>query len=174
MPKRRNSPPPESEDGTQPLVNKRHEAFCMAYVGECRDNASAACLAVGYKTKNANVVGPRLLANVSIQKRIRHLQDELADQERLHAIDAIRHLKAIVTVTLADFLNPDGTVDESKFQDRDFMQAVQELSPVHDKDGIRIGWKIKLKDSMRALELLGLTEKKEEQVQNNQVLVIKV
>lgn len=174
MPKRRNSPPPESEDGTQPLVNKRHEAFCMAYVGECRDNASAACLAVGYKTKNANVVGPRLLANVSIQKRIRHLQDELADQERLHAIDAIRHLKAIVTVTLSDFLNPDGTVDESKFQDRNLMQAVQELSPVHDKDGARIGWKIKLKDSMRALELLGLTEQKEEQVQNNQVLVIKV
>lgn len=172
MPKRKNAP--VEEDGTKPLANKRHEAFCMAYVGECRDNASAACLAVGYKTKNANVVGPRLLANVGIQRRIRHLEDELVETEKLRMIDAVRHLKSIATVNLSDFLNEDGTVDESKFKDPWLMQAVQELSPVIDRKGYRVGWKIKLKDSMRALELLGLTEQKQEQVQNNQVLVIKV
>ena len=69
-------------------------------------------------------------------------------------------------------MNPDGTLDESKLQDRNLTQAIQELTPTFDKDGVRIGWKLKLKDSMRALELLGLTEK-EEVVQNNQVLVIK-
>ena len=174
MPRRKNSPPPESEDGTRPLANKRWESFCLYYVGEHRGNATASCVACGYKNKNADVTGPRLLGIVGIQRRIKYLEDELAESEKLRAIDAVRHLKAIVTVTLSDFLNPDGTVDESKFQDRNLMQAVQELSPVHDKDGARIGWKIKLKDSMRALELLGLTEQKQEQVQNNQVLVIKV
>ncbi len=174
MPKRRNSPPPESEDGTQPLVNKRHEAFCMAYVGECRDNASAACLAVGYKTKNPDVVGAHLLVKVSIQRRIKHLQDELAETEKLKAVAAVRHLKAVATVSIADFIGSDGRIDVEKLRDPQLSQAIESLTPIYDKDGCLLDYRIKLKDSMRALELLGLTEKKEEQVQNNQVLVIKV
>ncbi len=174
MPKRRNSPPPESEDGTQPLVNKRHEAFCMAYVGECRDNASAACLAVGYKTKNPDVVGAHLLVKLSIQRRISHLQEELAQQERLKAVAAVRHLKAVATVTVADFLGDDGRISLERLRDPWLSQAVESFTPIYDKDGRLVDYKIKLKDSMRALELLGLTEQKQEQVQNNQVLVIKV
>lgn len=173
MPKRRLAISEDAEDGTMPLVNKRHEAFCMAYVGECRDNAAAAYVAAGYQnTKNAHVCGCQLLTKLNIKRRVKHLEDELAEQEKLKAIDAIRHLKAIATVTITDFMNPDGTLDESKLQDRNLTQAIQELTPTFDKDGVRIGWKLKLKDSMRALELLGLTEK-EEVVQNNQVLVIK-
>jgi hypothetical protein len=172
MPKRRLAISEDQEDGSQPLINKRHEAFCLAFVGECRDNAAAAYLAAGYKNKNAHVNGCQLLIKTNIKRRIKHLEDELAEQEKLKAIDAIRHLKAIATVTITDFMNPDGTLDESKLQDRNLTQAIQELTPTFDKDGVRIGWKLKLKDSMRALELLGLTEK-EEVVQNNQVLVIK-
>lgn len=172
MPKRKNAP--MEEDGTKPLANKRHEAFCMHYVGDCRDNASASCIAAGYSGKNADVVGPRLLVNVGIQRRIRHLEDELVETEKLRMIDAVRHLKSIATVNLSDFLNEDGTVDESKFKDPWLMQAVQELSPVIDRKGHRVGWKIKLKDSMRALELLGLTDQKAAPDQNNQILVIKV
>lgn len=174
MPKRRNSPPPESEDGTQPLVNKRHEAFCMAYVGECRDNASAACLAVGYKTKNANVVGPRLLANVGIQRRISHLQEELAQQERLKAVAAVRRLKAIATVTVADFIGDDGKISLEKLRDPWLSQAVEYFTPIYSKDGDLLDYRVKLLDPMQAFEQLGLTEKKQEAVQNNQVLVIKV
>lgn len=173
MPKRRLAISEDAEDGTMPLVNKRHEAFCMAYVGECRDNAAAAYRAAGYRdTKNARINATSILTKSNVKRRIKHLEDELAEQEKLKAIDAIRHLKAIATVTITDFMNPDGTLDESKLQDRNLTQAIQELTPTFDKDGVRIGWKLKLKDSMRALELLGLTEK-EEVVQNNQVLVIK-
>ena len=171
MPKRRNAP--MEEDGTKPLANKRHEAFCMHYVGDCRDNAAASYRMAGYKAKG-NVNGVQLLAKTSIQRRIRHLEDELVETEKLRMIDAVRHLKSIATVNLSDFLNDDGTVDESKFKDPWLMQAVQELSPVVDRKGYRVGWKIKLKDSMRALELLGLTDQKAAPDQNNQILVIKV
>lgn len=174
MPKRRLAIAEDQEDGSQPLVNKRHEAFCLAYVGECRDNAAAAYRAAGYKdAKNAHVNGCQLLTKTNIKRRVKYLEDELAEQEKLKAIDAIRHLKAIATVTITDFMKPDGTLDEAKLQDRNLTQAIQELTPTFDKDGVRIGWKLKLKDSMRALELLGLTER-EEVVHNNQVLVIKV
>ena len=162
------------EDGTKPLANKRHEAFCMHYVGDCRDNASASCIAAGYSGKNADVVGPRLLVNVGIQRRIRHLEDELVETEKLRMIDAVRHLKAAATVTIADFLDSSGHVDVMKLKDPQLAQAIQELTPIYDKEGCLIDYRIKLKDSMRALELLGLTDQKAAPDQNNQILVIKV
>lgn len=172
MPKRRLAISEDQEDGTLPLVNKRHEAFCLAFVGECRDNAAASVIAAGYKTKNANVIGSRMLAYVSIKRRIKHLEDELAEQERMKAIDAIRHLKAIATAKLSDFYI-DGRFDSSKLSDPELSRLIQEVTPIYDKDGVLIDYKIKLKDSMKALELLGLTDK-QEAVQNNQVLIIKI
>ena len=161
-------------DGTTPVPNKRWEAFCMHYVGDCRDNASASCRAAGYKGKNANIVGPRLLARVIIKRRIRHLEDELVEQERLKAIDAVRHLKRIATVSLSDFVGPDGRIDVAKLRDPQLSQAVAEITPIYDKDGCLLDYKLKLKDSMKALELLGLTDQKAAPDQNNQVLIIKI
>ena len=172
MPKRRLAIAEDQEDGTLPLVNKRHEAFCLAYVGECRDNASASCLAAGYHTKHPDVTGSQLLVKISIKRRIKHLEDELAEQERMKAIDAIRHLKAIATARLSDFYK-DGRFDVSKLSDPELSRLIQEVTPIYDKDGVLIDYKIKLKDSMKALELLGLTDK-QEAVQNNQVLIIKI
>ena len=99
---------PAEYDGSKPLPNARHEAFCMAYVGEARGNAAAAYRAAGYKTKkthNDANCGALLLVNIGIQKRISHLETELAEKEKLKAIDAVRHLKSVATVTLADFLD---------------------------------------------------------------------
>ena len=172
MPKRRLAIAEDQEDGTLPLVNKRHEAFCLAYVGECRDNATAAYLAAGYNNKNARVNGCQLLAKTNIKRRIKHLEDELAEQERMKAIDAIRHLKAIATAKLSDFYI-NGRFDVSKLSDPELSRLIQEVTPIYDKDGMLIDYKIKLKDSMKALELLGLTDK-QEAVQNNQVLIIKI
>lgn len=173
MPKRRLAIAEDQEDGTLPLVNKRHEAFCLAYVGECRDNAAAAYIKAGYNAvKNAHVCGCQLLTRLNIKRRIKHLEDELAEQERMKAIDAIRHLKAIATARLSDFYK-DGRFDVSKLSDPELSRLIQEVTPIYDKDGVLIDYKIKLKDSMKALELLGLTDK-QEAVQNNQVLIIKI
>ncbi len=168
---------PSDYDGTTPLYNERHEAFCVAYVGEHRGNGAAAYRAAGYKTKKTQtdaVCAADFLINPNIQKRIAHLEKELAEKERLKAIDAIRHLKAVSTVTLADFLDSSGHVDLQKLREPQLAQAIQELVPIYDKDGCLIDYRIKLKDSMRALELLGLTEKSDETTQAQQILVIKV
>jgi len=173
MPKRRLTISEDQEDGTLPLVNKRHEAFCMAYVGECRDNAAAAYRAAGYRdTKNARINATSILTKSNVKRRIKHLEDELAEQERMKAIDAIRHLKAIATAKLSDFYIG-GRFDTSKLSDPELSRLIQEVTPIYDKDGVLIDYKIKLKDSMKALELLGLTDK-QEAVQNNQVLIIKI
>ncbi|MBR4674821.1 MAG: terminase small subunit [Victivallales bacterium] len=152
---------PANYDGSGPLPNPRHEAFCVAYVGEQRGNAAASYRAAGYKTKKRHpdaAAGQRLLTFVDIQKRIAHLENELAEKEKLKAIDAIRHLKAVATVTLADFIGSGGHIDIKKLRDPALAQAIQEITPIFDKDGCLLDYRIKLKDSMKALQLLGLAE----------------
>jgi len=168
---------PAAYDGSKPLPNKRHEAFCLAYVGTERGNAAASYRAAGYKTKKTHTdtnCAALLLANTGIQKRIAHLETELAEKEKLKAIDAVRHLKSVATVTLADFMDELGRIDRSKLRDPELAQAIQELVPIYDKDGCLIDYRIKLKDSMRALELLGLTDRATDNGGTQQVLVIKV
>ena len=152
---------PATYDGSEPLPNPRHEAFCVAYVGEQRGNAAASYRAAGYKTKktvsDANCAA-KILINTYIQKRIAHLENELAEKEKLKAIDAIRHLKAVATVTLADFIGSGGHIDIEKLRDPALAQAIQEITPIFDKDGCLLDYRIKLKDSMKALQLLGLAE----------------
>lgn len=168
---------PATYDGSEPLPNPRHEAFCVAYVGEQRGNAAASYRAAGYKTKKTHTDGncaALLLENTGIQKRIAHLENELAEKERLKAIDAVRHLKAVATVTLADFIGPDGRIDLEKLRDPALAQAIQELTPVFDRDGCLLDYRIKLKDSMKALQLLGLAEADQPGGGVQQVLVINV
>lgn len=175
MPKKRQMP--ADYDGATSLVNERHEAFCVAYVGEHRGNGAAAYRAAGYKTLKTltdAACAAKLLINANIQKRIAHLEKELAEREKLKAIDAVRHLKAVSTVTLADFMDGQGRIDRQKLRDPQLAQAIQELTPIYDKEGFLVDYRIKLKDSMRALELLGLTDKAPESQQVQQVLVIKV
>ena len=175
MPKNRQMP--EGYDGASSLLNERHEAFCVAYVGEHRGNGAASYRAAGYKpmkTLSDAAAAARLLINVNVQKRIAYLEKELAEKEKLKAIDAVRHLKAVSTVTVADFMDEMGRVDRRKLCDPRLAQAIQELVPIYDKEGCLIDYRIKLKDSMRALELLGLTDKAPEAQQSQQVLVIKV
>ena len=173
----RKSLPPSDYDGSAPLANARHEAFCMAYVGEFRGNAAASYRAAGYKTKKTRtdaVCAAEILVNPNIRRRVDYLEHELAEKEKLKAIDAVRHLKAVATVTLADFLDSRGRVDVERLRDPALAQAIQELTPIYDKEGCIIDYRIGLKDSMRALELLGLTERKEEAGGVQQVLVIKI
>jgi len=168
---------PAGYDGSEPLPNVRHEAFCVAYVGEQRGNAAASYRAAGYKTKRTRtdaVCAAEILINPNIRKRIAHLENELAEKERLKAIDAVRHLKAVATVTLADFIGADGRVDVMKLRDPALAQAIQELTPVFDRDGCLLDYRIRLKDSMRALQLLGLAEADQQAGGAQQVLVIKV
>ena len=162
-------------DESKALKNKRHEAFCLQYVGMSRMNGSAAYKAAGYRcaADTARRMAARLLARQDVAARVRHLEDEMAEREKLRALDAIRHLKAVATVTLADFLAPDGRIDTEKLHDPWLMQAVAKLTPIYGDGGVLLDYKLELKDSMRALELLGLTKRKEPQGAGPQILVIK-
>jgi len=165
--------PEKPADGARPLDNVRWEAFCIAYTGHFRRNAAAAYVAAGYKPKDANIANAaalRLLGNVSVQSRIEYLNNEALKIERLHARDAVRRLAAIATAELADFLDDEGNIDPVKVKRSPLRAAVAEMTQEYNESGRKV--KIKLKDDMRALELLGLTEKATPDSAQNNVFII--
>ena len=165
---------PPTYDGSTPLPNQRHELFCRFYTGDHRRNAAASYKAAGYKTEDAKVCGCRLLTNVNVRKRIDYLNKQELERIKLHQRDATERLAAIATVTLADFMDSNGQLDLDKVRDPALAPAVESLDPIYDKEGCLIGHKLRLRDPLKALELLGLTAKTgDTTTQVNQVLVIR-
>lgn len=158
------------------LKNQRHELFCLAYVGKHRRNASRSYLAAGYKCGEdaARKLGSRLLKVDAIKDRIHELEEEMGITEKMTALDVIRHLNAIVMVTFADFIGENGKIDPVKLNDPYLSQVIKKAKPIYDKHGALLDYAIEMKDSMHALELLGLTYQTKENNQPTQpVLVIK-
>ena len=154
----------DSPDGSRALQNARREAFCLAYTGEHRRNAAAAYRAAGYAGRTSGSCRSaawRLLDVPEVAARVAYLDGRALERCRLTRRDANDHLAAVCTVTLADFLGPDGRVDPEKLRDPALAQAVAKATPVYDREGVLLDYRLELKDSMRAYELLGLTARDE-------------
>ena len=165
--------PEIAADGARPLDNVRWEAFCIAYTGDFRRNAAGAYVAAGYKPKTpgtAAVCATQLLMNPNIAARVEHLNNVALKIERLHARDAVRRLATIATAELADFLDEDGTINPAQVKRHPLRAAVAERTQDDTPTGRRV--KIQLLDPMRALELLGLTEKAAPEGAQNNVFII--
>ncbi len=164
-------PPPP---GSKPLRNVRWESFCVAYTGHFRRNAAGAYMAAGYKPKTpetAAVNAARLLTNPNIQSRVEYLNAEALKIERLHARDAIKRLAVIATATMADFLDDKGDIDPKALTGA-MSAAIEHVAMTETSNGRR--WNIRLKDDMRALELLGLTEQAAPETAQGGVFIIEV
>lgn len=158
--------------GSKPLNNFRWESFCIAYTGQHKRNGAAAYVAAGYKPKasqTAASMAERLLRNDDIQARIEYLNDEALKIERLHARDAVSRLATIATAKLSDFLDAAGNVDIGKVVNDPLSAAISEFTAEDTPNGRKV--RIKLKDDMRALELLGLTDKASETAQGSVFII---
>lgn len=60
-------------------MTDKQEAFCVAYAKS--GNATQAAIEAGYSENGANGSGARLLANVSIQNRLKELAEEVREQK---------------------------------------------------------------------------------------------
>ena len=167
---------PPAEPGARPLQNRRWELFCQHYCGDFRRNAAGAYLAAGYRVCNSDTASAcalKLLRNAKVSERVDWLDKEAEAVVRLKARDAIERLAAIATARIGDFLDAAGNVDPEKVRNSPLSAAVSDYYAVAMPDGT-VSARIKLKDDMRALELLGLTEKPNAPSGAPGVLVIKV
>lgn len=112
----------------RPLTPKQ-AAFVREYLVDL--NASAAYLRAGYKTGNANVLGPRLLANAGIAQAIQKAMDERSKRTEITA--------DYVLTTI-----------------RNTVERCQQAEPVLDREGKPTGeYRFDSTAVLRGAELLG-------------------
>lgn len=109
-------------------------------------NASEAARRAGYKGR-ANTVGPRLLANVGIQKAIQARLDEL----KMSADEVLVRLTDQARSSMADFVkvNEDGQIKVS-LANPDKLHLIKKISLT-----VEGGLQIELYDAQDALKLIG-------------------
>lgn len=74
-------------------MTPKQESFVREYLVDL--NASAAYIRAGYKTGNADVLGPRLLGNAGIAKAIQAAMDERAKRTEVTADFVLKGLKEV-------------------------------------------------------------------------------
>lgn len=170
-------PETTTADGVRALPNARHEAFCQHYCGDYRRNAAAAYKAAGYRVSSdraAASMAYTLLKRADVQARIDCIEQELTRILKIKVRDAIERLGIIATASMADFLDENGQVDTHLLKHSPSAAAISECFITVSPEGA-VTARIKLKDDMRALELLGLVAKDQQQQQQQQsVLIVKV
>lgn len=123
-------------------LSAKQRAFVEAYLA-CGFNASEAARQAGY-TGKANVVGPRLLANVSIRAAVQQGLSERA----MPADEVLARLAEQARGTMDDFLGDAGDIDLTRARERGKLHLLKSRSTTKE------GERIELYSAQSALELL--------------------
>lgn len=121
------------------LKNARHERFAQAYA--VNSNASEAWRKAGGKGDNANVLGSKWLAKVSIKARVEELRAKADTKAEASTVLSILEKREFLARVLR---TPIGEIDHKSdlCQERTFIEGQEETSV-----------KIKMPDKLKAIQL---------------------
>lgn len=140
------------------LKNAKHERFCQEYIIDL--NATKAAERAKYSKRTANEQGCRLLANVSVQKRIAKLKEERAARTQITQDRVIEELKILAFSDFRDYgeIVKEFGIDRLKLNTfkeikGEATRAIKSISEKISKDGVQLSFK--LHGKTQAIELLG-------------------
>ncbi len=120
----------------------KQQAFVEAYL-DCGFNSSEAARRAKYQGK-PNVVGPRLMANVSIKAAVQQAMEERV----MPASEVLARIAEQARSTMDDFLDDAGDIDLKRGRERGKLHLVKARSVTKE------GERIELYSAQTALELL--------------------
>lgn len=134
-------------------LSEKIKKFCREYIIDF--NAGAAYIRAGYSPKGARQGAFRLLTNVDVQAYLVELIKKQAAKTEKSAEDVIDHLTKIAFSNLKDFVkwNKDGVQIKSSGSKKVDGTLLTEVSETITEN--TTNKHIKLKDGLKALELLG-------------------
>ena len=131
----------------------KQKRFCREYIKDF--NATQAYIRAGYSKNGATQSAFKLLMNADIQAYLSVLMKKQADRSEKTADDVIDHLTKIAFSNLKDYVkwNKDGVQIKSSGSKKVDGAMVSEVSETITRNTRKKH--IKLKDGLKALELLG-------------------
>ena len=133
-------------------LKPKKQTFVQKYV--ISFNASKACAEAGYSEKTAYSQGQRLLKNVEVSKIIEAYQKHQKDENQDEVEKLRDFLKAVTYSDVLELYDDDGVLKSLKDLSPSIRAAIAAIEFTHNQKG-EILTRIKLKDSIRAAELLG-------------------
>lgn len=135
-------------------LTDKQELFAREYLSDL--NATQAAKRAGYSEKTANEQGARLLANVSVAKRIAELKADRNEEVGINAAYVLRRLVEIDQMDVLDILLANGELKPIKDWPKTWRTTLSGMD-VSEMAGDAPGLlkKIKWPDKVKNLELLG-------------------
>jgi len=131
-------------------MNPRQEKFVQNYL--LSGNATQAALAAGYAEAGAHVTGSRLLRHAKVQAALQQARAERSQRFRVEADAVVERLAQIALGDLRQVVDWDEKRLRVNPPEKLSEEALALISEVIETPG---GVRVKFKDQLKALELLG-------------------
>jgi len=131
-------------------LTAKEEMFCHQYI--LLLNATKAAINAGYSEKTARSIGSQNLTKLNIQKRIKHLQDNLAESLEISKAWVLMQHKKIASANAGQLR--DGWMELKDYDQltEEQKEVIQEITTKDGKFGTEV--KVKLYDKQRSLDCI--------------------
>lgn len=134
-------------------LTPKQKLFCKYYLISL--NATDAAIKAGYSKKTADVIGAENLAKPNIKTYLAEQMKKREEKLEITADKVIAEIAKLAFANTTDILEiTDHGVVIKDLKDID-TTCISSAEEVFDKDGMRVGVKVKLHDKTKNLELLG-------------------
>lgn len=139
-------------------LTEQQKKFCREYMKDF--NGTQAAIRAGYSKKTSNEQAVRLLANVSVQKFIKTLQEKNAEKHEGLADEIVAELKRIGFSDIKNFLDSDNAVKDISQLPSELTTLVESIKKTEtefgdeDHGGTKTSIQFKLHSKLDALEKL--------------------
>lgn len=134
-------------------LTPKQKLFCNHYLISL--NATESAIKAGYSKKTADVIGVQNLGKLSIKKYLEEKMSKRAEKLEITADKVIEEIAKLAFANTTDILEITDTSIKIKDLSKLDTTCIASAEEVFDKDGNRVGVKVKLYDKTKNLELLG-------------------
>ncbi|MCT7911661.1 terminase small subunit [Arcobacter lacus] len=134
-------------------LTPKQKLFCDYYLISL--NATEASIKAGYSKKTAKEIGAENLTKPNIKEYLQNSMNKRAEKLEITADKVIGEIAKLAFANTTDILEITDTSIKIKDLSKLDTSCISSAEEVFDKDGCRVGVKVKLHDKTKNLELLG-------------------
>ena len=134
-------------------LTPKQKLFCDYYLISL--NATEASIKAGYSKKTAKEIGAENLTKPNIKEYLQNSMNKRAEKLEITADKVIGEIAKLAFANTTDILEITDTSIKIKDLSKLDTTCISSAEEVFDKDGRRVGVKVKLHDKTKNLELLG-------------------